>query len=320
MKALVYHRYGSPDVLSYEDVDKPVPADNEVLIRVRAAAVNPYDYHRMRGKPFLVRLMFGLRKPKNPALGVDVSGTVEAIGKNVTAFKAGDEVFGSCSGSLAEYACAPEKSLVRKPANVTFEEAATVAVAGQTALQGLRKPHEVRAGQRVLINGAAGGVGTYAVQIAKALGAHVTAVCSTGNVEMVRSIGADAVIDYTKDDYTKSGPQYDVFLDCIGNHSLSECRSVLKPSGVYAMVGGSPRGFMGRLFGALLLSLFSSRKLTPVMAKGRKEDLATLSQWLEAGTIKPVIDRTYPLPEASRALQYLGERHARGKVVIAVQP
>ena len=243
MKAIVYYNYGSPNVLKFEELEKPVAGDNEVLIRVRAASVNPYDWHFMRGTPYIVRIQAGLRKPKNTRLGVDVAGQVEAVGRNVTQFKTGDEVFGTCKGAFAEYACASESAVAMKPDNVTFEQAAAVPIAGFTALQGLRlgglgDKGKIQPGQKVLINGAAGGVGTFAVHISKSFGADVTGVCSTRNVDMVRSIGADRVIDYTQEDFTKSGQRYDLLFDCIGNHSFSACRRVLNPKGIYIPVGG----------------------------------------------------------------------------------
>jgi NADPH:quinone reductase-like Zn-dependent oxidoreductase len=318
MKAIVYHRYGSPDVVECAEIEKPSPGDDQVLIRVRAAAVNPLDWHLMRGDPFLVHLMAGLRKPKVPGLGVDMAGVVEAVGKNVTQFKPGDEVFGSCRGAFAEYACASPSALAIKPAGVTFEQAAALPVAACTALQTLRNKGRLRAGQKVLINGAGGGVGTYAVQIAKLLGAEVTGVCSTPNVEMVRSIGADQVIDYTRDNFTQHAQRYDLIVDCAGNHSLSALRRVLSPNGMYVMVGGSTRGWLRRLIAGLVRSLFSSRKLTMVMAKRNKDDLAFLVELLTSGKLESVIGRRYPLTEAAEAIRYLEQGHARGKVIIEV--
>jgi NADPH:quinone reductase-like Zn-dependent oxidoreductase len=277
MKAAVYSTYGPPDVVQITDVEKPVPKDNEVLIKVRAASVNPLDWHYMRGTPYIVRILAGLRKPKVTRLGVDVAGQVEAVGRNVTQFKPGDEVFGACRGAFAEYACTSESALVMKPDNVTFEQAASVPIAAFTALQGLRDKGQIQPGQKVLINGAAGGVGTFAVQIAKWFGAEVTGVCSTRNVDMVRSIGADRVIDYTQEDFTKSGQRYDLFFDCVGNHSLLACRRVLTLKGIYIAVGGpSGRWMIGPLASALttlVLSWFVSQKLVMVLAKRSKEDL-----------------------------------------------
>ena len=320
MKAIVYSRFGSPDVLQIREVEKPVPKDNEVLIEVRAASVNPADWHFMRGTPYIGRIMFGLRKPKVPRLGVDVAGVVEAVGRNVTEFKPGDEVFGTCRGAFAEYACTSESALVAKPENVTFEQAAAVPVAAFTALQGLRDKGRIRSGQKILINGAAGGVGTFAVQIAKVFGADVTGVCSTRNVDMVRSIGADRVIDYNQEDFTKGEQRYDLILDCIGNHSLSACRRVLNPTAICVMVGGpSVRwgiSLVPLLIKALVWSRFSSRKLVMVLAKGSKADLTIMRELMEAGKITPVIDRRYTLSEVPEAIRYLEEGHARGKVVI----
>jgi NADPH:quinone reductase-like Zn-dependent oxidoreductase len=324
MKAIVYHRYGSPDVLSCEEMAKPAPAENEVLIRVRAAAVNPYDWHFMRGEPYAVRIMArGLRKPKDPRLGADVAGVIEAVGRNITQFKTGDGVFGSCKGAFAEYACASESKLAIKPDNVTFEQAASVPIAAFTALQGLRDKGKLQPGQKVLINGAAGGVGTFAVQIAKSFGAEVTGVCSTRNVEMVRSIGADQAVDYTQEDFTKSARRYDVILDCVGNHSFSECRRVLNPRGIYVGAGGTTDNWMiGPLTGALkalVLSWFVSQKQVMVLAKLSKEDLTIMGKLIESGKVTPVIDRSYSLREVPDAIRYLEAGHARGKVVITVE-
>jgi NADPH:quinone reductase-like Zn-dependent oxidoreductase len=320
MKAIVYSHYGSPEVLRCEEIEKPTPGDNEVLLRVRAAAVNPFDWHVMRGMPYFLRMMAGLRQPKETRLGVDVAGQVEAAGKNVTSFKAGDEVFGSCRGALAEYARASESTLVTKPDSVTFEQAAAAPLAAWTALQGLRDEGQIRSGQKVLINGAAGGVGTFAVQIARSFGADVTAVCGTRNVDMVRSIGADRVIDYTREDFTKSGERYDLVLDTVGNHSLLACRRVLIPQGRYVAVGGpSGRwmiGFLVRVIAAPVLSRFVSQKLSIVMARPSQEDLVTVRDLMETGRVTPVIDRRYELSEVPEAIRYLEEGHARGKVVI----
>ena len=321
MKAIVHHRYGPPEVLRCEEVDKPAAGDDEVLIRVRAAAVNPLDRHLLRGRPYLMRLGTGLRQPKSARLGVDVAGDVEAVGRNVTRLKPGDEVFGACRGAFAEYAIAPESALAMKPENVTFEQAAAVPVAGFTALQGLRDKGRIQPGQRVLINGAAGGVGTFAVQIAKSYGAEVTGVCSTRSVEMVRSIGADQVVDYTHEDFTRSGQRYDLVLDCVGNHSLSAFRHVLNPTGTYVEVGISSQsitGILARCITALVLSWLVSQKLVLLMARSRQEDLTTLGDLMAAGKVKPVIDRRYRLSEVPEAVQYLEGSHARGKVVITV--
>jgi NADPH:quinone reductase-like Zn-dependent oxidoreductase len=319
MKAAVCTRYGGPDVVRIENVEEPVPGDGEVLIAVRAAAVNPLDWHLMRGKPALLRIPFGLRKPRDPRMGRDVAGRVEAVGVEVTRFKRGDAVFGLCRGAFAEYACASESALVTKPDHVTLEHAAAVPLAGLTALQGLRDKGRIRSGQSVLINGAAGGVGTFAVQIARRFGARVSGVCSTRNVDMVRSIGADHVIDYTREDFTRSGQRYDLILDNVGNHSLSACRRVLNPNGRCVMVGGSGGfwAFLARGLEAVAMSPFSSRKFVTFMARRNHEDLTILRELLESAKVTPVIDRRYPLSEAVEAIRYLENGHARGKVVIA---
>jgi NADPH:quinone reductase-like Zn-dependent oxidoreductase len=320
MKAIVYHRYGSPDVLELEEVDKPVAGDEQLLVRVRAASVNPYDWHFMRGEPYLARIQMGWR-PKATHLGVDMAGTVEAVGRNVTQFQPGDEVFGTCDGAFAEYVCATEDDLVLKPANVTHEQAGAVGIAAFTAIQSLRDWGQVQAGQKVMINGAAGGVGTFAVQLAKVWGAEVTGVCSTRNMDMVRSIGADHVIDYTQDDFTRGGQRYDLMLDLIGNHSLSKCRRVLTPKGTFVMIGG-PKGRwirpIDRLLRMLALSPFASQTMVSRTAVWSKEDLGLMHELMEAGKVTPVIDRTYPLSEVPEAVRYLEEGHARGKVVITV--
>jgi len=328
MKAAIYTRYGPPDVVQLADVEKPVPKDGEVLIRVRAAAVNPFDWHFMRGEPYPVRIAAGgLRKPQDSRLGADVAGEIEAAGRNITQFKPGDAVFGLCKGAFAEYACASESNLARKPDNVTFEQAASVPIAAFTALQGLRrggliKGGKIQPGQKVLINGASGGVGTFAVQIAKSFGADVTGVCSTRNVEMVRSIGADQVVDYTQDDFTKSARRYDVVLDCVGNHSFSECRRVMNPGGVFVGAGGTTDNWMiGPLTGALkalVLSWFVSQRQVLVLAKPSKEDLTFMGQLMAIGKVTPVIDKRYSLSEVPEAVRYLEAGHARGKVVITV--
>ena len=334
MKAIVYHHYGSLDVLTYEDIEKPTPRDDEVLIRVYAAAVNPLDGGSVKGGG---RVVNGLRKPRITGLGVDVAGRVEAVGRKVTQFKPGDEVFGACvsypqasgakvwvcSGAFAEYACASESTLVLKPGNVTFEQAAAAPVAAFTALQGLRDKGKIQPGRKVLINGAAGGVGTLAVQIAKSLGAEVTGVCSTRNVDMVRSIGADQVIDYTQEDFTEMAKRYDLLFDFIGNHSLSGCLRVLNPKGVCVMAGEMPgRGIIGlvaRLISALVLSKFISKKLMVFLAKPNKEDLNAIRELMAAGKVKPVIDKSYRLSEVPDAIRYLEHKHARGKVVINLE-
>ena len=321
MKAAVYSRYGAPDVVQIKDVEKPVARDNEVLIRVRAASVNPYDWHFMRGVPYVVRIVAGLRKPKVTRLGVDVAGQVEAVGRDVTRFKPGDAVFGWCQGSFAEYACTSGSALVMKPDNVTFEQAASVPVAAFTALQGLRKG-QIQPGQKVLVNGAAGGVGTFAVQIAKSFGAVVTGVCSTRNLEMVRSIGADRVIDYTQEDFTNNGNRYDLIFDCVGNHSLSAYRRILNPKGICIMAGGpSGRWKMGLARGikAIVLSWFVSQNLVGILARRSQEDLAIMHDLMEAGQVIPVIDRRYRLDDVPEAIRYLEEGHARGKVVMTLE-
>ena len=322
MKAIVYHRYGAPDVLELKEIDKPAVGDDQVLIRVRAASVNPLDWHFMRGAPYFLRIKAGLRKPKVIRLGVDAAGTVESVGGNVTRFLPGDELFGGCTGAFAEYAVASEKALARKPANLTFEQAAAVPIAALSALQGLRDKGRIQAGQRVLINGAAGGVGTFAVQIAKAFGAVVTGVCSTRNVDMVRSIGADHVVDYTQEDFTRNGQRYDLILDSVGNHSLSAFRHALTAKGTLVMVGGPENGrWIGPMTGMLkvvVLSRFVSQKLLPFLAKRSQADLVFLKELLEAGKVTPVVDRCYPLREVPEAIRYLEEGHARGKVVIIV--
>jgi NADPH:quinone reductase-like Zn-dependent oxidoreductase len=321
MKAIVYHSYGSPDVIQFEEIEKPITSDNEVLVKVRAASVNPADWHFMRGTPYVVRLVAGLRKPRITRLGMDVAGQVEAVGRNITQFKPGDEVFGTCQGASAEYACTSEPKLIIKPNDVTFEQAAAVPVAAFTALQGLRDKGKIQPGHKVLINGAAGGVGTFAVQIAKSFGADVTGVCSTRNLDMVRSIGADRVIDYTQEDFTKTPQRYDLILDAVGNHSMSAHRHILNPKGICVMAGGpSGRWRMGfvRSIKALVSSRFLSRKHVGFIAKSSKADLTTMQMLLETGKVIPVIDRRYKLSQLHEAIRYLEEGHARGKVVITL--
>src|SRR5664280_3034775 len=318
MKAIVYYNYGPPDVFKYEEIEKPTAGDDEVLVRVRAASVNPLDWHFMRGTPYFVRVMTGLRRPKVTRLGVDVAGQVEAVGRNVTQFKPSDEVFGTCRGAFAEYACTSESALVMKPDNVTLEQAASVPIAAFTALQGLRDKGQIQPGQRVLINGAAGGVGTFAVQIAKSFGADVTGVCSTRNVEMVRSIGADQVIDYTKEDYTKGTQRYDLIFDTVGNHWLSDDRRVLTPRGTLVIVGAPSDdpwiGPLSRFLKAFGISPFVSQKLISFLADANKtDDLDTLRDLMQAGKLTPVIDRQYRLSETPAAIRYLETGHARGK-------
>ena len=322
MRAIVYCDYGLAN-LKLEDVEKPVPNDDQVLVKVRAASVNPYDWHFIEGTPYLMRAMgVGLRKPKDTRLGVDFAGTVEAVGKNVTQFKPGDEVFGGRGGAFAEYVCPrADRAVALKPANITFEQAASVNIAGITALQALRDKGKVQAGQKVLINGASGGVGTFAVQIAKSFGAAVTGVCSTRNVDLVRSIGADQVVDYSKEDFTKSTQRYDLILDNVGNHSLSELRRVLNPTGKYIMVGG-PAGRwidpLPRAFSLLVFSRFVSQGMRMFLAELNKQDLTILRDLMQAGKVTPVIDRRYRLSEVPAAIRYLEAGHARGKVVITV--
>ncbi len=323
MKAIRYHQYGPPEVLRVEEVATPAPGDDEVLIKVRAASVNPYDWHFMRGTPYAVRLIAGLRKPKDARLGADVAGVVDCVGRNATQFKPGDEVFGMVKGAFAECACAAESAFALKPANVSFEQAAAVPIAGFTALQALRDKGKIQSGHKVLVNGAAGGVGTFAVQIAKSFGADVTGVCSTRNVGMVRAIGADRVIDYAVEDFTKSGVRFDLIVDCIGNHSLPSLRSILNPNGVSVAAGGPADNWMiGPIAGmiqSMALSALGSRKLVGVLAKGNQADLNVLCNLIAAGKVVPVIDRTYPLREVPAAIAYLEEGHARGKVVITCQ-
>jgi len=324
-----FTRYGPPDTVEVGDLPTPVPKDNEVLIKVHTASVNPLDWRTAKGGPGLLRLLLGQRRPKIKPLGVDVAGEVAAVGRNVTGFKPGDAVFGTCRGAFAEYACTCEtakmlkSAFAIKPGNVTFEQAACVPIAGLTALQGLRDKGKIQPGQRVLINGASGGVGTFAVQIAKAFGAHVTGVCSTRNVELVRSIGADRVIDYTREDFTRSGDRYDLLLDNVGNHSLSACRRVLTPDGVLVMVG-APHDVkvintLAELCGAVVLSWFVKQRLLFFVAKSNEKDLKTLAEMMAAKKILPVIDRRYPLSEVVDALDYLELGQARGKVVVTLE-
>jgi NADPH:quinone reductase-like Zn-dependent oxidoreductase len=325
MKAILHCEYGGPEVLTLADVEKPTPTDNQILVRVRAASLNPLDL-TIRG-PWLLRPMFGMRKPKETRLGVDYAGTVEAVGKNVTQFKPGDEVFGGRNGAIAEYVCAlADRAVVPKPANMTFEQAAAVPVAAITALQGLRDKGEIQSGQKVLVNGASGGVGTFAVQIAKSFGTEVTGVCSTRNVDLVRSIGADHVIDYTKEDFTNGAQRYDLIFDLIGNHSFSERRRVLNPNGICVMAGVGGAGWhdgMGmRLAGELnayVRSRFVREKFVAYIAAFNKADMTILADLMQSGKMKPVIDRTYTLSDVPAALQYLEQGHARGKVVITVE-
>ncbi len=317
MKAIVQNEYGSPDVLKLAEIDEPVIKDDDVLVRVRATGLNAGDYFSMRGSPFLARFTVGFPKPKNYVLGWDVAGHIEAVGKEVTRFKPGDEVFASCSGALAEYALVAKDRLAMKPTNLTFEQAAAVPTAAITALQGLRDAGKVRSGQKVLINGASGGVGTFAVQIAKAFGAQVTGVCSTRNVDMVRTLGADYVVDYTKNDFTQSGRRYDLILDNVANRSFSDLRRALTPQGM--IIPNSGHGGMGYVFKAFLLSPFMRQQGSMFLAASNNKDLVVLKDLIESGKVTPVIDRTYPLSDTPEAFRYLEESHARGKVVITVE-
>jgi NADPH:quinone reductase-like Zn-dependent oxidoreductase len=317
MKAIVYTEYGSPDVLQFKDVEEPAPRDNEVLVKVHAASANPADWHLMRAEPFLARLANGFLKPKNTKLGADVAGQVEAVGSNVTQLQVGDDVFGEMSlnelGGFAEYVCAPERLLALKPARMTFEQAAAVPLAAFTALQGLRDKGQIQPGQRVLINGASGGVGTFAVQIAKSYGTEVTGVCSTRNLDMVRSIGADYVIDYTQEDFTQTAQRYDLIFDAVGNRSVSDYKRALSSNGICSVAGFTS---LWRLFRIVLLG---GKKVGMMKtAKANKEDLVFIKELLETGKVVPVIDRCYPLAETAEAIRYLETGHARGKVVITV--
>ncbi len=324
MKAIVQDTYGSPDVLELRDIDKPVVGDDDVLVRVHAAGVDPGVWHLMTGLPYLVRIMgYGLRKPRTPVRGMAVAGRVEAVGRNVTQFRPGDDVFGTCDGSFAEYACAREDKVAPKPAKLSLEQAAAVPISGVTALQGVRDTGKVQPGQKVLVIGAAGGVGTFAVQLAKAFGAEVTGVCSTTKLDLVRSIGADDVIDYTRDDFADGARHYDLILDTAGRRSLSHLRRALAPQGTLVIVGGEGGGrwlggFGRQILRAPMLSLFVSQTLRPLVPKERQEDLQVLRELIEAGNVTPIIDRTYPLSEAPEAIRYLERGHARGKVVITV--
>ena len=322
MKAVVYCDYGPASVLQLENVEKPVPGDSQVLVRVHAASVNALDWHVMRGVPYLARMVMGLRKPKDVRMGVDFAGTVESVGRAVTRFKPGDEVFGGSTGAFGQYVTVSEAGgIAPKPANLTFEQAAAVPVAAMTALQALRDQAKVRPGQKVLINGASGGVGTFTVQIARSLGAEVTGVCSTRNVDMVRSIGADRVIDYTKEDFTKRPERYDVIIDNVGNRSLSAFKKLLKPEGKYVLVGG---GFgkwadpFPRIIGMKLMSPLAQQDMRFFIANLNQKDLTLLAELIQAGKVTPVIDRTYPLSEIRAAVGYVDEGHARAKVVLTV--
>lgn len=323
MKAFVQTRYGAPDVLTLSDVDVPVPGDGEVLVRVRATSVNPHDWHAMRGTPYVIRLTgFGLRAPKHTRPGADVAGTVEAVGPGVTRLRPGDEVFGETeSGAFAEYVCTSADSVALKPAHLTFEQAAAVPIAARSALEGLCGQGRLQAGQHVLVNGASGGVGTFAVQIARAFGAEVTGVCGPRNTDLVRSLGAEHVIDYTRDDFTRTPRRYDLVLDVAGNQRVSRCRRLLTPRGTYVAVGGPD----GRWFGpasqhlaATLWAPFVSQRMCRLGMTRRPDGLAVLTELLDAGTVTPVIDRTFPFRKLPEAIRYLELGHARGKVVVTV--
>jgi NADPH:quinone reductase-like Zn-dependent oxidoreductase len=324
MKAIVYRCYGGPGVLKFEEVARPVPADDGVLVKVHAASVNPLDWHYMRGLPYIMRMQAGVGAPKESAMGVDFSGTVAAVGKNVTRFKPGDEVFGGRDGAFAQYLSVGEnKALALKPANMSFEQAAAVPIAAVTALQALRDKGGIKPGQKVLINGASGGVGTFAVQIARSFGAEVTGVCSTRNVQLVASIGANHVIDYTREDFTQGTQHYDLILDTVGNRSLSEIRRVLTPTGTVVIVGGPSTGKwiepLAGLVKAVVYSAFVSQKFTFMLAQLNQKDLEALRELMQSGEVTPVIDRRYPLSEVPAAIEYLETGRARGKVVINVE-
>ena len=321
MKAIVYTHYGSPDVLQFKETEKPVPNAGEILVKIYAASANPLDWHLMRGAPFLARLAGGLRKPKDPRFGADLAGRVEAVGSTVTQFQLGDEVFGAWTGSFAEYATVPENRVALKPANRSFEEAAAIPVAAITALQGLRDTGHIHTGQKVLINGASGGVGSFAVQFAKAFGAEVTGVCSTRNLDMVRSIGADHVIDYTREDFTNNGQQYDLIFDAVGNRSISDYKRALSPTGICAIAGFTN---LRLLFEHMILGPRRSKaggKQVGLMAtaKANQKDLVFIKDLLESGKVVPVIDKSYPLSETAEAIRYLETGHAKGKVVITLE-
>ncbi|MBK7451475.1 MAG: NAD(P)-dependent alcohol dehydrogenase [Anaerolineales bacterium] len=322
MKAIITERYGTPDVLEFKETAKPTPKDNEVLVKIHAASLNMFDWHLLTADIFLVRLNAGFFKPKYKIPGADVAGRVEAVGKNVTQFKVGDEVYGDLAasgcGSFAEYVAVPEKALALKPVNLTFEEAAAFPMAAVTALQGLRDAGKIQAGHKVLIQGASGGVGSFAVQIAKVLGVEVTAVCSTRNMDLVRSLGADHVIDYTKEDFTKNRKQYDLILAVNGYHPITDYKDALTPRGMYVMAGGTTKQIFEAVLRGSFVSEKDGRKLGALTAQPKQADLIYLKGLVEAGKIKPVIDKRYPLSETAQALRYLGEGHARGKVILTV--
>ena len=321
MQAIMYKKYGPPDVLQLKDVETPTPNEDEVLIKIHAASLNAYDWHFLTADIFLIRLMGGLFKPKDPRLGVDVAGQIEAVGRNTKRFQPGDEVFGVVKGAFAEYACAPEVSFALKPINASFDQAAALPMAAITALQGLRDEGQIEPGEKVLIHGASGGVGTFAIQIAKSFGAEVTAVCSTRNVEIARSIGADHIIDYTRDDFTKNGKLYDLILVANGNRSVHEYKRSLKPNAICVLVGGGSPSIVSLLTGMLQqwwILKTEGKKISTFLAKIKQKDLTYVKELLESGKVKPVIDRRYPLNEVPEALRYLGEGHAQGKIVITM--
>lgn len=317
MKAIVMNAYGGPDVLELKEVDKPTVAESDILVRVHSAGLNAGDYFIMRGSPWLARIMVGFPRPKEHILGWDVAGHVVEVGKNVTRFQPGDRVFGCSTATLAEFACGPEGQFAMVPAGLTLEQAAAVPVAAMTALKALRDQAKVKAGQKVLINGASGGVGTFAVQIAKALGAEVTGVCRTRSADMVRSIGADHIIDYTREDFARTGQRYDLILDNVGNRSFADCRRALSPGGIHLPNTG--HGGMRFVFKAYLLAALMRQHARPFLTAANKDDLLYLSDLIETGKVKPVIDRTYPLSDIHEAMRYLEEEHAQGKVVVLVE-
>ncbi|MCH8904871.1 MAG: NAD(P)-dependent alcohol dehydrogenase [Bacteroidetes bacterium] len=321
MKAIVYRKYGSPDVLELQEIEKPVPKDNEVLVKVHAASVNPLDWHYLRGEPFFMRLVgAGLLKPKRTILGADLAGRVELVGKNVKQFQPGDEVFGGAShlGAFAEYVSVPEKELALKSNSMTFEEAAAVPIAGLTALQGLRDKGKIQSGQKILINGASGGVGTFAVQLAKSFGAEVTAVCSTRNLDRMRSLGAEHVIDYTQENFTENEQHYDLILAANGYHPLSAYKRALSPNGISVTTGGSMKQIYQIMFRGPWMSMGGGKKMVFLSTKINKEDLVFMNELYETGKVKPVIDRRYALSEVPDAIRYIEEGHARGKVIITI--
>ncbi len=319
LKAILFREYGGPELLEWAETEKPVPGPEQILVRVRAAAVNPLDWHFLRGTPYGFRLGIGLSKPRDPRLGMDFAGEVEAAGSRVTRFQPGDEVFGGDRGAYAEYLCVPEKAAARKPANVTFEQAAATPVAGLTAMQALRDYGKLQPGHAVLVHGASGGVGTFVIQEAKQLGARVTAVCSTRNLDLVRDLGAESAIDYKREDFTKSGRRFDLIVDCVGDHSLADCRRVLGRHGRYVMVGAPPGRWvspMDKAIAARLLSIFVPQTMTWMSAKMRADDLNVLAGWLASGAVMPLLDRTWPIAKAAEAIRYVETRRARGKVVL----